>query len=222
MKNDTKQQVEVSKKTVAAPAAKELKVAAPRKARSRGRPAGTKNTPKEQRTPEHEERLRVQRENRRVRKEEALKRGVARTSDPVKLEPAVTQAVAAVAAISTPVPLPEKGRITGPVIQEGLLHFSEKDQLLYNNRELDFQSAVQAVELQKMRIVQFKQEMEKRLTAALTELKKLEGEAQEKMQSLHGIQSQLETAYGLSFEHLSYDPVSGKILIEGTAVPRNS
>lgn len=140
---------------------------------------------------------------------------------PVVVDPVVSKAVAAaVAAISTPAPADKE--LSGPVIVNGELYFSERDRLLYNNRELGFESAVQAVELQKMRILQFKQEAEKRLMAAATELKKLESAAQDKMQSLHQLQGVLEDVYAVSFEKMSYDLNTGKILVDGKAVVRNS
>lgn len=222
MKNDKKSKV--SKKTVAAPAPYQAEQSS-RTATQRnpGRPKGTKNTPKELRTPEHEARLEHQRKLRRVRVANAAAAAAvqpqARVEDPVEIDPAVARAIKAVAASAVPPPQ-EKGRLEGPVVIAGELHFSEKDQLLYTNRELGFQAGALSVQLQKMRIVQARQDMEQKLAAALADLKKLEAEANEKMQALHLFQGEVEVTYGVSFEHLSYDVQTGKILISGKPVSR--
>ena len=108
----------------------------------------------------------------------------------------------------------------GPVLIDGFLHFNQVDLLRYELAQAQVLNALQGIGLKKSELERLRVEHEERQRAGHSELAELTSFARGRELELQALQRELEKSYELDLTHVTYDDVSGKIMVLGEPVRR--
>ncbi|MFO0677065.1 MAG: hypothetical protein U0169_11040 [Polyangiaceae bacterium] len=111
-------------------------------------------------------------------------------------------------------------RSRGPVLVDGFLHFNQVDLLRYELAQAQVLNALQGIGLKKSELERLRVEHEERQRAGQGELAELTSFARAREFELQALQRELEKTYELDLTRVTYDDVSGKIMLLGEPVRR--
>lgn len=107
---------------------------------------------------------------------------------------------------------------SGPIIVDGFLHFSPLDLARYELAQAKVLNALQSIGLKRSELETARRQFEDRSRAISAELEQIVAISRKNESELMGLQSELQTTYGLDFKQVAYDDVSGKITVLGSPV----
>jgi hypothetical protein len=108
----------------------------------------------------------------------------------------------------------------GPVLVDGFLHFSQVDLLRYELAQAQVLNALQGIGLKKSELERLRVAHEERQRSGQAEVSELTSFARARELELQALQRELEKSYGLDFTRVTYDDVSGKLMVLGEPVQR--
>jgi hypothetical protein len=108
----------------------------------------------------------------------------------------------------------------GPVFADGFLHFNQVDLLRYELAQAQVLNALQGIGLKKSELERLRVEHEERQRVGQVELAELTSFARGRELELQTLQRELERTYELDLTRVTYDDVSGKIMILGEPIER--
>jgi hypothetical protein len=106
----------------------------------------------------------------------------------------------------------------GPAIVDGFLHFSQVDLLRYELAQAQVLNALQGIGLKKSELERLRVEHEERQRKGQAELAELTAFTRARELELEALQRELEKTYELDLTRVTYDDVSGKIMVLGEPV----
>lgn len=101
--------------------------------------------------------------------------------------------------------------VQGPVYHDGVKHFSPHDLLKYDLAQSKVQLAVQATQLKVAEIEQLKVNFERAVGILRQQMAELTVQQRQSEGALRTLQGQIEQAYDIKLNEVTYDDVSGRI-----------
>jgi hypothetical protein len=109
----------------------------------------------------------------------------------------------------------------GPVVVDGFLHFSPVDLLRYELAQAQVLNALQGIGLKKAELERLRAEHEERQRKGQSDLAELTAHARSREVELEALQRELAETYELDLTRVTYDDVTGRIMVLGEPVRRN-
>jgi len=113
---------------------------------------------------------------------------------------------------------PPKIASDGPSIIDGFLHFGKEDLLRYELAQAKVLNALQAIGLKRSELDRARVDFTERMRAGHAEVQELSNYSAAREGELRDLQKELATSYGLDLSKVTYDDVSGKIMMLGEPV----